>query len=533
MNPSFGSLGSVGTIPLAVLTDSYKATHFLMYPGADKMVAYGEFRTPFTGSDDQRFLFYGIRYVVENYLNHKWTVEEVERADLFYKTHNAGYTPFQFPKELFLKFIKENDGYFPVKLEALPEGTAAHIHTPVYQITAEKEYTTLCTFLETVLTQVWYPTTVATLSRMAKDTIEDAFEKSVDDEAMFLLESRLHDFGFRGCTCVEQSVLGGAAHLLSFTGSDTMSACFYVQFALNGGRPVGNSIPATEHSVMTAWRTEREAVLNMMHQFGTAVFATVMDSYDYERALQKLVPSLASVHKANNTGFWVLRPDSGDPVEAILMALRALDQVFGSTVNKKGFKVIRGAGCIQGDGINKETIKRILEAALASGFSAQNVAFGMGGGLLQKVNRDTMGFATKLSHIRYADGKERDIMKLPKSDKGKVSLPGVLRVRRDAKGFPQVLPAEACKDDGLSAEDLLRVVYDQRPVAAQWDDFDTVRQRAQQQWRALPRHGDPVSAPLKEKIQRWVASQREVMERDDQELSAEARKAEEAKQAHT
>lgn len=47
----------------------------------------------------------------------------------------------------------------------------------------------------------------------------------------------------------------------------------------------------------------------------------------------------------------------------------------------------------------------------------------MGGGLLQRVNRDTMQFATKLCHIVYADGSQRDVAKMPKSDAAKtVSL---------------------------------------------------------------------------------------------------------------
>lgn len=68
-------------------------------------------------------------------------------------------------------------------------------------------------------------------------------------------------------------------------------------------------------------------------------------------------------------------------------ALRALDKVFGSDTNAKGYKVLRGAGVIQGDGINITTLAKILDAVLGEGFSAENVAFGMGGGLLQRVNR--------------------------------------------------------------------------------------------------------------------------------------------------
>jgi len=304
---------------------------------------------------------------------------------------------------------------------------------------------------------------------------------------------------------------GGCAHLLNFGGSDTMSALYYAQFHLNNGKPVGTSIPATEHSVMTSWPTERDAILNMIDKFGSGVFATVMDSYDYQRCLDKVVPSVADAKRAKG-GLWVFRPDSGDPVEAILMALRAGEKTFGATVNKKGFKVINGAACLQGDGINIHTIRHILDAALKEGYSAQNVAFGMGGGLLQKVHRDTMGFATKLSFIEYDDGRQRDVMKLPKTDSGKVSLPGILRVRVDANGVESVVPRDP-SDEKFDAHDLLRPVYDQRPLPATiWDDFETVRARAEGQWGKAAPQFDPVSAELKAKITSWIANQKKVLE---------------------
>ena len=96
-----------------------------------------------------------------------------------------------------------------------------------------------------------------------------------------------------------------------------------------------------------------------------------------------------------------------------LQALRAADKVFGHTVNGKGFKVINGCGVIQGDGINLAMLTKISDAVLAAKYSPENVAYGMGGGLLQKVHRDSMSFATKLSYMKEADGKERDIMKCP------------------------------------------------------------------------------------------------------------------------
>lgn len=155
---------------------------------------------------------------------------------------------------------------------------------------------------------------------------------------------QLHDFGFRGCTSVEQSVVGGCAHLLSFLGSDTMSAGYYAQFHLNRGVPVAQSIPATEHSVMTAWPNEKDAILNMIHHYGTSTFACVMDSYDYQGALDKVLPAVAA-EKVKKGGFMVLRPDSGDAVEAVLAGLRAADKCFGSETNAKGYKCVFNAYC--------------------------------------------------------------------------------------------------------------------------------------------------------------------------------------------
>lgn len=491
-------------LPVAILTDSYKAGHPEQYPEAKRMVAYGEFRAPYRGAkDDQRFVFFGMRYLVETYLERRWTEEEVERAAQFYLTHNAAYTAFPFPKQLFLKFIRENNGYFPVRVQALPEGTCAHIHTPVYQITAEGEYSRLVTFLETILTHVWYPSTVATLSRRTRDLVEKAFAESVDDEDAWMVDFKLHDFGFRGCTSVEQSIVGGCAHLLSFLGSDTMSAAYYAQFHLNRGQPVAQSIPATEHSVMTAWPSEREAILNMIHRYGAGTFACVMDSYDYQGALDKVLPAIAA-EKTAKGGFMVLRPDSGDPVDVVLAGLRAAEKCFGSVTNKKGYRKVSGAGVIQGDGINFEMVAAILAAVHKEKFSAASVTFGMGGGLLQKVDRDTMSFATKLSHIEEPSGAKRDVMKRPKTDSGKISFPGVLSVRR-VNGIPTVFPAASADTAVHAAGELLEVVYDHGPVKGRvWPTFAELRQRVKEQWTHLPRVHDPVSAELHAKVKHWL-----------------------------
>lgn len=291
-----------------------------------------------------------------------------------------------------------------------------------------------------------------------------------------------------------------------------MSAAYYAQFELNEGRPVASSIPATEHSVMTAWPKEQDAIENMVRKFGKGVYAVVMDSYDYRRALTHVLPRIKPL-KEQEGGYMVLRPDSGDPVEAVLLGLRGGEGAFGSTVNEKGKRVLNNCGVIQGDGINFDTIGRILEAVEAAGYSPESVAFGMGSGLLHKLNRDTMSFATKLSHVHPADGPPRDTMKLPKTDSGKASLPGELAVVR-VDGVPTVFPKEAAPS---GAEDLLRVVYDCGPVPGAFpDSFDAVRARVRGEWDALPPRpatdsGRPWDASLVAKVEAWRTAKHDVL----------------------
>lgn len=313
-------------LPLPLMTDSYKTTHVYLYPEAQRMAAYGEFRRGFN-SDlvDQRIVFYGIRYLIDQYISIPLTESDVEQAADFFATHNVGSKSFPFPKDLFLKFVRENSGFWPVEIKALKEGSVIYPHVPVYTITAEGEYARLVTYLETILTMVWYPTTVATLSRRCYTILERTFNETVDESQMWALESRLHDFGFRGCTSLEQSIIGGAAHLLTFSGTDTLSAAWFVQYKLNNGKAIASSIPATEHSIMTAYRTEKEAIERLLNQFGEGVCACVMDSYDYTHMLEEILPSIAKI-KVEKGGFLVLRPDSGNPVEVVLQALRYIQR---------------------------------------------------------------------------------------------------------------------------------------------------------------------------------------------------------------
>lgn len=282
-----------------------------------------------------------------------------------------------------------------------------------------------------------------------------------------------------------------------------MPAAYYAQYYLNNGLPVGCSIPATEHSVMTSFVTEKAAIEHMIDRFGSGAYSIVMDSYDYKNALENILPTIAS-KKVGKGGFLVLRPDSGDPSTVVLMALqyllriklRSAEKVFGAKINSKGYKVLCGCGVIQGDGIHYNEIKNILECITSNGYSAQNVAFGMGGGLLQRVNRDTMNFATKLSFVEFEDGTKRDIMKIPKLDSKKISLPGEFKVIKNQENLPVVFP----KEDGRTlGENMLRVVYDNGSIP-QWSSFHELRTRVESEWSISPKQFDPISQSLQNKI---------------------------------
>lgn len=492
---------------VAAMSDSYKYGHFEQYEAADEMVAYAEFRGPLTPGD-QRIVFTGIRHIVEKFLHHNWTHQELDVLGQFMKTHAAGNTSYPWPEELFRKFVNENSGYFPVKVQAMPEGSVIMPHVPCYQITARQPYARLVTFLETLLTKVWYPSTVATLSRNIWQDYHDAYTISVDEADWWSLDYRLHDFGMRGCTCEEQAKIGGLAHLLNFKGSDTVSAAITAQFAYNEGRPVAESIPATEHSVMTSRGRNGELgiVRDMIGMYGKGVFATVGDSYDWNNFLDVIVPACAAEMKAQG-GLWVVRPDSGDPVKCVLAALDVGYRNFDSHVNSKGYIVLHNFATIQGDGIDRRVVREILQAVLAAGYSAQCVAVGMGGGLLQKVNRDTLRFATKLCFVRSLDGKrEIDVMKDPKTDPDKCSLPGRLSVRSDyVQGHNYtVVPVGIAWDDHsvFSVQEELVTVYDNGPVVGlAWPTFDEIRNRVTTEWQANARYYEPRSIPLRRKIE--------------------------------
>lgn len=462
---------------ILLCTDSYKYSHFLQYPkGTTAMYDYLESR----GGRYDETLFFGLNYIIKEYLMTPFTQADIEEAAEIAKLHGV---PFN--REGFEYILYEYSGYFPVKIFALPEGTVAPTKVPLITIECTDPKAFWCVgFIEALILQVWYPITVATNSREIKKVIKQYLEETGDVSG---LPFKLHDFGLRGTSSMESGAIGGMAHLVNFMGSDTMPALLAARRYYNEDM-AGYSIAAAEHSTITSWLkdNETEAYRNMIQQFSKegSIYAVVSDSYDLMNAVENIWGGSLKEEVIASKGMLVVRPDSGDPVATPIKVIERLAEKFGTTMNDKGYKVLNNVRVIQGDGINIDTIKSICIGLKYKGFSIDNIAFGMGGALLQIVNRDDQKFAIKCSAV-MVDGVWRDVFKDPITDPGKRSKAGRVTTRRKENGtlYASTL---GWSDNGIEDPIALQPVYAlMKSIGPGYypetnrDSFDNIRKRAE------------------------------------------------------
>jgi len=453
---------------LILNTDSYKASHFLQYPaGAEVVSSYIESR----GGQFTQSLFFGLQAFIKEYLLKPVTMADIDEADALFAAHGV---PFY--RQGWEQIVQQHGGFLPIEIEALPEGTVVPTGNALVQVrNTDPQAYWLTSYLETALLRaVWYPTTVATLSWQVKQAIRLSLETTCENPEAELL-FKLHDFGARGVSSHESAALGGMAHLVNFMGTDTVVALLAAR-KYYGADMAGFSIPATEHSTITAWGREGEAdaYANMLKQFAQPgkLLAVVSDSYDIYHAVSEIWGKQLRAQVESSGATVVIRPDSGVPEDIVPEVLERLYAEFGGRVNSKGYKVLSDCvRVIQGDGVDVDSIGVILQRIQQAGFSTENVAFGMGGGLLQKVNRDTLSFAMKASAIQI-NGAWRDVYKQPITDSGKNSKRGRLAVIKDAGGIKTI------REDALSWEsNCLRPVFRNGELLVD-DSFETVCARS-------------------------------------------------------
>lgn len=454
---------------LILNSDSYKTSHYLQYPaGTEYISSYIESR----GGVYPKTLFFGLQMFIKQYLMTPITLTDINEAEEMMSLHGL---PFNY--DGWMHILQAHNGYLPLEIEAVPEGTLVPTGNVLVQvINTDPKCAWLTSYIETsLLRAVWYPTTVATISKACHSLISRYLQDTAD--SLDGLSFKLHDFGARGASSEESVSIGSLAHLVNFMGTDSLAALVSARRYYHSSM-AGFSIPAAEHSTITSWGREGEtnAYANMLRRFGGKgkTVAVVSDSYDLWNAIDNIWGGSLKSQVENSGGTLVIRPDSGEPVAIVNEAIERLMAKFGFRVNDKGYKVLPDfIRIIQGDGISASSIAAILREMKSRRLSAENVAFGMGGELLQKVHRDTQKFAMKASAV-CINGQWRDVYKDPVTDSVKRSKKGRLALIMENGEFKTV-----ARDSVSPSENWLIPVYRDGQLIVD-DTLDVVRQRAAQ-----------------------------------------------------
>lgn len=478
-------------------TDAYKMAHMGQYP--EKTSEIYSYMIARYSKKYTHLVFYGLQYYLRNYLSGRVTKGMVDefvrvRGEMLPDVASSeSVHPFnaQIMSQRLEKLLEI--GYLPLVIKAVPEGTVLPVgHALVTVRNTHPDFFWLVGLVESLLLKVWNTCTVATYSRRVRVLCEKYAKHTCD--SLDHVSHQVHDFGYRGCSSEETAMLSGSAHLLNFSGTDTVPA---VAFAKKWYGPTnrskhtnvtGSSVPATEHSVMCSYgRDDGEvfAFQRLLRDHPTGTLAIVSDSYDLWKVMTNVLPLLKHEIMARD-GKLVIRPDSGDP-ERILLGdpdassvdpgspaargvVALLADVFGCATNSKGYKVIDPhVGVLYGEGMYYERIERIFNTLKERGFASSTIFFGVGGILLQNHTRDDLGFAFKATRC-VVDGQPRDIVKDPATDKKKRSHAGLIQLERQNQ---DTFVTRDHVTDEEEKEGLLQTVFENGEIRRyqEWEDI--------------------------------------------------------------
>lgn len=423
---------------VCTLTDSYKLAHFQAYqPNLKRVYSYFESRK---GAKFPYTVFFGLQFLLKEIEGIVFDSKDVDEAVYRAKAHFFG-NPTMFNEAGWRRLLEKHGGILPIEIKAVEEGSVIPIDNVLFSVeNTDDEFPWLTNYLESHLTHVWYPSVVATLSRNTKELFKKYLEKTADN--LDILPWCLHDFGYRGVSSNQSAGRGGSGHLVNFLGTDTFIAMDYVhRFYNEDYENIGHSVFATEHSIMTSLGEDGELKIieDILEKNPVGIVSIVSDSYDYYRNVkwvgsvlkQRIVDRFNNAPKEIPTKY-VIRPDSCTPThqtphELVLWTFQQLEKDFGVTPNTKGYKKLPPyIGVIWGDGIDMQGIEKILEILDLNGYDTSTIVAGMGGGLLQKINRDTMRSAFKcsaqLQGEQWVDIQKNPLDKSKKSKAGKLAL---------------------------------------------------------------------------------------------------------------
>ena len=440
-------------------TDAYKIPHHLQYiDNLTKLYSYGESRV---GSKYPFVSFFGLQMIIEDHFLQRVTDEMIEEAEyeafMTFGTHNYfNVDAWKRVKDL---------GYLPIHIKAVPEGTRVGIDNVLFTMESTEEwFAKTMNSLEGPLMHTWYPTTIATRAMYIKENTKPYFDKSSDITDLIMPVS-VNDFGYRGATCHEAAARGGAGFLLHYIGSDNMPASRALKdYYGYPGRL--KSVWATEHSVATSYgpgRGEFEYVIAQLTKSDPdKIVSIVIDSYDADNFIHNVIGSDEIKNIIiQRPGRVMLRPDTGKPLVNVCKYSDMLGGIFGFTINSKQYKTIsNNVGIIQGDGMDENSIPELYREYIKTGWAADNVLTGSGGGLLQiDANRDTQRFAIKAAYGEK-DGVPFNLNKAPKTDTTKTSKAGRLKLHRMGGKYMTISSSESSAPMFNNYTDSLRTVFE-------------------------------------------------------------------------
>lgn len=438
-------IGKLLTQPI-MNADTYKKSHWkFQHPGLTSEYGYLEARK---GGEFNEVMWFGNTYTLRYFLTQLWTPAFINHAAKFLPLHGV-----PFDRDTAMLVWERYGGKLPMRVRQLPEGVVVPQGTVLATVESlDPDCAGLCITVETLLMRCWMPTTIATRGMRWWRLIEQYLaETGTEGTAEF----KVVDFSARGCRTTEDAAVSGMAHLVNFQVTDNLMGILFGQHTYRTEEMLGYSIPASEHSVTTSWGKDNEQAFfeHIIEQFGQEVnplggrypVSVVIDTYSQDDAIDMwLTPKhkggcgLREKLEASNMSV-VLRPDSGDPIINVVHCLDLIGSHTGWTMNDKGYRVLPDfVRLIQGDGINEESLRRILQRVAYRKWSVDNLVFGSGGGLMMhEVERDTHRFALKASEVTI-DGNVFAIRKEVATDPSKRSKAGRFAVvRRMVDHFPE------------------------------------------------------------------------------------------------
>lgn len=480
--------------------DGYKVDHRRQYPSNSTLVfsnltARG---TRVEGLD--KIIFFGLQYFIDEYLIKDWNDNffslPLDEMTTQYGEDLLGYLGVNNIGDQHIRDLHAL-GHLPLEIWALPEGSNVNLRVPMMVVfNTDARFYWLTNAIETILsTTIWMPCTSATTALMYR-RILNRFADETNPEMKDFVQWQGHDFSFRGHSSRESACTSGAAHLLSFTGTDTLPAISLLEKHYACSRKtelIGGSVAATEHSVMCMGGLEDEVGTFkrlITEVYPNGIISIVSDTWDFWNVVNPdggIAVTLKDVIMARD-GKVVIRPDSGDPVKIVTGymveeigvkddgsyfelttgnpltelevkgMIQCLWEIFGGTETSTGYMQLDShIGAIYGDSITLERAFQICDRLKRKGFASTNVVFGIGSFTYQGaitdnaiVTRDTHMFAVKSTYgeVQDEDGTIRgiEIFKDPKTDSGmKKSAKGLTAVYRDGTDF--TLKDQATWDD--------------------------------------------------------------------------------------